>query len=184
MNPSSQWADESCDEGAVYGADPDARPTPPGGAFDRKYPRVEPNELRFIDSERGVQNMSEQVPTIGRIVHYKLTADDAAQINRRRTTGKSIAARLLWGSAGRHSEAVPAHSEDGRVRAWPAGAQAHIGNEAKEGDVFPMMITRVWGDNPSSAVNGQAYLDGTDVLWVTSACVGEGPRTFSWPTRT
>ncbi len=26
--------------------------------------------------------MAEQVPTIGRIVHYRLRADDAAQINR------------------------------------------------------------------------------------------------------
>lgn len=70
------------------------------------------------------------------------------------------------------------------VYGWPEGAQAHIGNAVAEGDTFPMLITRVWGDNPSSAVNGQAYLDGNDVLWVTSACVGSGPRTFSWPTRT
>lgn len=127
--------------------------------------------------------MSEQIPTIGRIVHYRLSADDAAQINRRRTNGGSIAERLLWSVVGRHNEAIPAQSKDGSVRSWPAGAQAHIGNDAKEGDTFPMMITRVWDSDPTSAVNGQAYLDGTDVLWVTSACVGEGPRTFSWPTR-
>lgn len=30
--------------------------------------------------------MPEQIPTIGRIVHYRLSADDATQINRRRTT--------------------------------------------------------------------------------------------------
>lgn len=123
------------------------------------------------------------IPTIGRIVHYRLSADDAAQINRRRTTGKSIAERLLWSPLGRHQDAIPAHAEHGTVRAWPAGAQAHIGNDAKEGDVFPMLITKVWGDTPTSAVNGQAFLDGNDVLWVTSAAVGEGPRTFSWPTR-
>lgn len=127
--------------------------------------------------------MSEQIPTIGRIVHYRLTADEAAQINRRRTTGHSIAERLLWSAAGKHAEAIPAQSTDGSLRSWPAGAQAHIGNDAKEGDTFPMMITKVWGDTPTCAVNGQAYLDGNDVLWVTSACVGEGPRTFSWPTR-
>ncbi len=127
---------------------------------------------------------SEQVPSIGRIVLYTLTADDAAQINRRRTTGASIANRLLWGFAGLHSEALPASSMDGEVRSWPAGAQAHIGNAVAEGDVFPMLITRVWGPSPGSAVNGQAFLDGTDVLWVTSVMVGEGPRTFKWPTRT
>lgn len=114
--------------------------------------------------------MSEQVPTIGRIVHYRLSMDDADQINRRRTDGGSIAQRMKYG-------------DDPLLKAWPAGAQAHIGNGVKEGDIFPMMITRVWGSTPGSAVNGQAYLDGTDVLWVTSVCVGDGPRTFSWPTR-
>jgi len=110
--------------------------------------------------------MSEQIPTIGRIVHYRLSEDDAKQINRRRTDGASIAERM---------KAEPA--------AWPAGAQAHIGNSVVEGDTFPMLITRTWGSTPTAAVNGQCYLDGNDVLWVTSACVGEGPRSFSWPTR-
>lgn len=120
--------------------------------------------------------MSEQVPSIGRIVHYRLSADDASQINRRRTSGVSIATRM---------KTFAQSPQDGTfVYGWPEGAQAHIGNAVAEGDTFPMLITRVWGDNPSSAVNGQAYLDGNDVLWVTSACVGSGPRTFSWPTRT
>jgi hypothetical protein len=121
--------------------------------------------------------MSEQIPTIGRIVQYRLSADDAKQINRRRTDGQSIAARMK-------NAIPPQEGQNGdTIYGWPAGAQAHIGNNVQEGDIFPMMITRVWGDNPTSAVNGQAYLDGTDVLWVTSACVGEGPRTFSWPVR-
>ena len=128
--------------------------------------------------------MNEQVPSIGRIVHYRLSAEDAAQINRRRTTGHSIAERMkltLQTSTPPESDGPP---EGYPVpRAWPTGAQAHIGNEAKEGDTFPMLITKVWGDTPTSAVNGQTFLDGNDVLWVTSASVGEGPRTFSWPTR-
>ena len=121
--------------------------------------------------------MSEQIPTIGRIVHYRLHAEDAVQINRRRTTGKGI--------ADRRKVSTPSDGEDGLppIHAWPAGAQAHIGNDAKEGDTFPMLITKVWGDTPTSAVNGQCFLDGNDVLWVTSAAVGEGPRTFSWPNR-
>ncbi len=109
--------------------------------------------------------MSEQNPSIGRIVHYCLTNQDALQINRRRTDGGSIAARI---------KAVPAE--------WPIGAQAHIGNVVAEGDVFPMLITRIWGPNaPTTAVNGQVFLDGNDVLWATSRVVGEGPGTYSWP---
>lgn len=117
------------------------------------------------------------IPTIGRIVHYRLSADDATQINRRRTTGARIAERMqnaIPPDVGRNTEPI---------FGWPAGAQAHIGNEVKEGDTFPMMITRVWGDTPESAVNGQVFLDGTDVFWATSVSVGEGPRTFSWPSR-
>jgi hypothetical protein len=124
------------------------------------------------------QKMPEQIPTIGRIVHYRLSAGDAAQINRRRTTGQKIAERMASSvETSEPMERAPV------ISGWPAGAQAHIGNEAKEGDTFPMMITKVWGDTPTCAVNGQAYLDGNDVLWVTSASVGEGPRSFSWPTR-
>lgn len=118
------------------------------------------------------------IPTIGRLVHYRLSADDALAINRRRTSGQSIAART--------KNAIP--PTEGRNHAttiygWPAGAQAHIGNDAREGDIFPMLITKVWGDTPDSAVNGQAFLDGNDVLWVTSVTAGDGPRTFSWPAR-
>lgn len=119
--------------------------------------------------------MNEQIPTIGRIVHYRLSADDATQINRRRTTGASIAERMRV-QVSQVETATP-------ILGWPTGAQAHIGNEAKEGDTFPMLITKTWGDTATAAVNGQAFLDGNDVLWVTSACVGEGPRSFSWPTR-
>lgn len=57
----------------------------------------------------------------------------------------------------------------------------HRGNEARAGDVYPMVITRVWGPGPGAAVNGQVFLDGNDLLWVTSATEGAGPRHFRWP---
>lgn len=104
----------------------------------------------------------EQIPTIGRVVHYRLSTQDIEQINRRRTNSKSIADR------------IPENR-------WPAGAQAHIGNEAKEGDVFPMLIVKCWGDTATSSVNGQVFLDGNDVFWATSRSVGNQPGTFSWP---
>lgn len=55
------------------------------------------------------------------------------------------------------------------------------GNAVAEGDEFPMMIVRVWGDQPDSCVNGKVQLDGSDTHWATSIQVGEGPGTFSWP---
>lgn len=98
------------------------------------------------------------VPTIGRVVLYCLSQQDADAINRRRTDGFSIRERM---------QQEPA--------AWPAGAQAHIGNHAYAGDVFPADIVRVWGDQPDSAVNLQVKLDGNDTYWVTSATVSEEP---------
>lgn len=105
-----------------------------------------------------------QVQSIGRIVRYRLSAQDATLVNRRRTTGESIAQRMQQSQ-------------------WSLGAQAHIGNEVKEGDVYPMIIVRVWGDTPSSSVNGQVFLDGSDTLWVTSVMNGTEPRTWQWPPR-
>lgn len=119
--------------------------------------------------------MSEQIPSIGRIVHYKLSAFDVAQIMRRRTTGKSIAERMAV-QVSQVETATP-------ILGWPTGAQAHIGNDVHEGDVYPMMIIRVWGPTAESAVNGQVFLDGNDVFWVTSAVVGDQPGTFAWPPR-
>jgi hypothetical protein len=108
-----------------------------------------------------------QIPSIGRIVQYSLDVSDAEQIMRRRTVGGSIAARMAQ-----------------KPPMWPAGAQAHIGNMVAEGDIFPMLIIRVWGPNEDGLVNGQVFLDGNDVFWAMSVKVGEGPGTFSWPART
>lgn len=103
-----------------------------------------------------------QVPTIGRIVLYTLHEQDADAINRRREHART-------------------HLDDHHANA--NGVQIHVGNRADEGDVFPMVITRVWGVSPTSAVNGQVLLDGNDLYWVTSVSVGSGPHTFSWPAR-
>ena len=105
-------------------------------------------------------------PTAGRVVLYRLSKNDADQINRRRTNGSSIADRI-------------------KLEKWPVGAQAHIGNWAGEGDEFPCIIARVWpkefGDEPG--INGQAFLDGNDTLWVTSVREGNDPGQWHWPAR-
>jgi len=102
-------------------------------------------------------------PTLGRIVQYHLSAEDAATVLRRRTTSDSISNRL----------------KDDPPR-WPAGAQAHIGNLVMDGQTLPMMIVRVWEDQ---TVNGQVFLDGCDVLWVTGVAHGVGPGMWRWPER-
>lgn len=99
------------------------------------------------------------IPGIGRIVHYRLSEQDVASITTMRQQASILAGSLR----------IPARQ----------------GNPVSAGDAFPMMITKVWSPDPHvhTAVNGQVFLDGNDTLWVTSALVGEGPRTYSWPTR-
>ena len=100
--------------------------------------------------------MSDPVaPTIGRIVHYRLSAVDVGEINRRR-------------------------NGDPHSPSWPSGAQAHVGNYVNPGEVVPMIVAKVWGPD---CINGQAILDGNDSLWVTSALLGDGERNWSWPPR-
>lgn len=55
------------------------------------------------------------------------------------------------------------------------GLRQEGGNIPAAGQVYPMVITRAWGDTPTSAVNGQVQLDGPDLLWVTSRSQGDGP---------
>jgi hypothetical protein len=111
-------------------------------------------------------------PTIGRTVIYKITDQQAQEINRRRTTGTAIAERI--------KKNTPESS------AWPLGAQAHIGNSAFAGQEFPLVIVRVWPDEfgiGKPGVNGQAFLDGNDALWITSAGEGSENGQWHWPER-
>lgn len=63
------------------------------------------------------------------------------------------------------------------------GAGPAHGNQVYVGDVYPMMITRLWTDNPDehSVVQGQVFLDGDDSLWVTSVKQGDGEREWHKP---
>ena len=101
------------------------------------------------------------IPTPGRIVLYTLSKQDADAQNKRRADAQK-------------------HLQDHRENS--NGVQIHVGNSLAEGDVYPMVITRVWNPgNPQTAVNGQVLLDGNDLLWVTSTSAGEGPCHFTWP---
>lgn len=97
-------------------------------------------------------------PSIGRIVHYTLSAQDVDTIAcRRSASGRYLA---------EHLESV----------------QILVGNPVREGDVFPMMIVRVW-EASMPLVQGQVFLDGSDTLWVTSITEGTEPGTYAWPPR-
>jgi hypothetical protein len=89
---------------------------------------------------------------IGRIVHYRLSANDCGAINKRRKDAEKS------GFAGQDS-----------------GAIVHTGNTVEEGQEYPLVITRSWS---GVHVNGQVLLDGNDTLWVTSR--GEGPKDGQW----
>jgi len=74
------------------------------------------------------------------------------------------------------------------------------GNHPRRGDIFPLIVVRVWPDeyDPTSTfvrgpeevvfhpespygVNGQAILDGDDTIWVTTAPQGEFPGCWQFP---
>lgn len=99
-------------------------------------------------------------PSIGRIVIYTLSEDDAEKINRRRITGHDLHKALDTGK-------------------WHPGAQAHFGNPVVCGDEFPMIIVGV--DPGGDFVNGQVMLDGNDTYWATSVHFGTGQRQWKWP---
>lgn len=106
-----------------------------------------------------------QAPSIGRIVHYTLSEQDAAQINKRRADAKNL-----------NGAGVTLASQE-------LGPQIHIGNAVTAGDVFPGMIVRTWGSAPESSVQLQVFLDGNDTFWATSVSEGEGERQWIWPPR-
>ena len=99
-------------------------------------------------------------PTIGRIVHLRLSAQDAEAINRRRADYATYRRTPLDGP------------NDGR--------QFHVGNEVREGDYYPAIVVRTFG---GTAANLKVLLDGNDDFWATSRAEGEGPGFWAWPPR-
>jgi len=98
-------------------------------------------------------------PSIGRIVHYRITEPEAEAINRRRRD-----------------------FHESRSATDRTGFIGHVGNWAAEGDLFPAMVVRVW-DEAQVTVNLQVFLDGNDTLWATSRAEGTEAGTWAWPER-
>lgn len=119
--------------------------------------------------------------SIGRIVHYTLTDKDAEGINARRKL---------------------ATEAEGINKQYSRGCQIHAGTEHSGGQKVPMIVTRLYTgrkektpafagdkDNPprpptyedAPFFSGQAFLDGTDTLFVKDLEIGEGKGKASWP---
>lgn len=120
---------------------------------------IDDNHL-LAEAQRGEK--LRPVPSIGRIVRYRLTETDAVKINKRRE------------DASRHMLEHRSRSD---------GSQVHVGNVVAPRQEVAMVIVAVHGNTPDSLVNGKCLLDGTDDYWAISVKVGEGPGTWSWPTR-
>ncbi len=87
---------------------------------------------------------------IGRMVLYRLTAADARATNIRRED---------------------ARQNREKMREERPGFQAHVGNVVQEGDSVAMVLTKA----SHGAVNGHAFLDGSDSLWVVAVAEGDQP---------
>ena len=87
---------------------------------------------------------------IGLMVLYRLTEGDAKATNARR---------------------ADALNNREKMREERPGFQAHVGNKVGVGDRVPMIVTAVWDGD----VNGQAFLDGNDSLWVVNVQEGDQP---------
>lgn len=107
--------------------------------------------------------MPQPVPSVGRIVHYTLSEQDAVEINRRRAD-------------------FHAYVRDGGLREGTTGYVGHVGNHAQEGDVYPAMIVRRFHPD-TTTVNLQVFLDGNDTYWATSREQGAGAMHWAWPER-
>ena len=100
-------------------------------------------------------------PTVGRIVHYKLSQEDAKIINRAASDGSYARRMMAMGSL-------------------TVGVMTHQGSFADVSDILPMVITRV---NQDGTINGQVFLDGNGSAWVSYVEEGAKSGTWSWPPR-
>ena len=103
-------------------------------------------------------------PTIGQIVHYRISDYDAQEINRRRTDAGAFT-RTLAGSIN--------PGEHGRT-----GHVLHSGNSVSEGQVYPAFVVATFG---GTSANLHVLLDGNDTFWATSRTEGSEPGQWYRP---
>lgn len=104
--------------------------------------------------ERWKGESAVQDPTVGRVLLYKLSANDVA-----RARGRNMLDTQTTFNAPYAGEIVPLVV----VRVWPNEYPNNEEGLSKAG------------------VNGQALLDGNFTLWITSAGEGDGNGQWRWP---
>jgi hypothetical protein len=67
-----------------------------------------------------------------------------------------------------------------RIETLRLGTPRSRGNKPRADQVVPLIVVVA---HDGGKVSGQAFLDGNDNLWVTSAAEGEGRGQWSWPPR-
>ncbi len=92
--------------------------------------------------------------TIGRIVHYVLSNQDAETINILNSPGISA----------------------------PLGYSSFQGNPAFGGQICPAIVVATF-NAPVQTVNLQVFLDGNGSFWAASRHEGDGCGTWHWPDR-
>ena len=110
-----------------------------------------------------------KAPRVGDWVVHRLHEFQAEAINKRRADARRFALE--------QAQSVAPLKD--------AGFVVHTGNNVRAGQEFPMLVVRVWESNHDQPgdwlVNGQVFLDGSDVFWVTSARQGGEPGEFHYP---
>lgn len=111
-------------------------------------------------------------PSAGRIVNYQLSVHDVPRIDTDRRADP-----YREGNFPCIGDIVPLLV----VRAWPHEYDTafKVGMAAADEDG----VQRVHQPASHWGVNGQAFLDGNDTLWVCSAPEGDWPGSWSWPPR-
>lgn len=103
--------------------------------------------------------------SIGDLIRYTLTADDAETANRRRVPGEPQQTYDMYA---------------GKYVSEGKGRIIHHGSQVSEGDEFTAMVVRVNNhDDGANTVNLHVFLDGNDALWIEDYSIPETPASGS-----
>lgn len=71
-----------------------------------------------------------------------------------------------------------------QIESRRAASGSYVGNIPRPGQVVPAIVVAAWGGD-DDLINGQAWLDGIDSLWLTSReyDADKSPGTWHWPER-